>query len=109
MRSVICSSSEAFAADNPGNADGMYSRSPSFIGGIELRVPIDTVEFIVNGELGVFGLADAARVWADGDSPGGWHTAFGGGLWFAAFDRAFSVAYARGARGRLYLWQGLPF
>lgn len=86
-----------------------YAGDAAAFGGIELRVPIDTVEFIVNGELGVFGLADAARVWADGDSPGGWHTAFGGGLWFAAFDRAFSVAYARGARGRLYLWQGLPF
>lgn len=80
-------------------------------GGVELRVPIDTVEFIVNGELGVFGLADAGRVWMDGDSPGGWHTAFGGGLWFSAFDRAFSVAWARGdhAHGRFYIWQGLPF
>lgn len=80
-------------------------------GGVELRVPIDTVEFIVNGELGVFGLADAGRVWMDGDSPGGWHTAFGGGVWFSAFDKAFSVAWARGdhAHGRFYIWQGLPF
>jgi hemolysin activation/secretion protein len=86
-----------------------YAGDLAAYGGVELRIPIDTVEFIVNGELGVFGLADAARVWVDGDSPGGWHTAFGGGIWFSAFDRAFSVAYAKGASGRLYLWQGLPF
>lgn len=78
-------------------------------GGMELRVPIDTVEFIVNGELGVFGLVDAARVWFDGESDDGWHTAVGGGLWFSAFERAFSVAYAKGERGRVYVWQGLPF
>jgi hypothetical protein len=72
-------------------------------------MPIDTVEFIVNGELGVFGLVDAARVWFDDESDGGWHTGYGGGLWFAAFDKVFSVAYAYGEDSRVYLWQGLPF
>jgi hypothetical protein len=78
-------------------------------GSAELRVPLGTVRHIVSGELGVFGLADAARVWYDGASPGGIHTAFGGGFWFAAFDRAISAAYAHGERGRFYVWSGLPF
>lgn len=34
-------------------------------------------------EVGVFGLAAAGRVFVDGDSPGGWHTGVGGGIWFA--------------------------
>ena len=34
MRSVCCSSSDALAADKPGNAEGMYSRSPSSMGGM---------------------------------------------------------------------------
>jgi hypothetical protein len=29
----------------------------------------------------VLGFADAGRVYVDGDSPGGWHTAAGGGFW----------------------------
>ncbi|MGH7444421.1 MAG: BamA/TamA family outer membrane protein [Longimicrobiales bacterium] len=86
-----------------------FAGDAAAFGGAELRVPIDTVEFIVNGELGVFGLVDAARVWFDGDSPDGWHSGYGGGLWFSAFERAFSVAYAKGERGRIYVWQGLPF
>ncbi len=88
-----------------------YAGDAATWGNLELRVPIDTVNFIVNGELGVFGLVDAGRVWMDGDSPGGWHTAWGGGVWFSAFDRALSVAWARGehAHGRFYIWQGLPF
>jgi hypothetical protein len=30
---------------------------------------------------GVLGFADAGRVYVDGQSPGGWHTAAGGGIW----------------------------
>ncbi|HEU5208976.1 MAG TPA: BamA/TamA family outer membrane protein [Longimicrobiales bacterium] len=88
-----------------------YTGDAATWGNLELRIPIDTVNFIVNGELGVFGLADAGRVWMDGESPGGWHTAWGGGVWFSAFDRAVSVAWARGdhSHGRFYVWQGLPF
>ena len=88
-----------------------YTGDAAGWGNLELRIPLDTVNIIVNGELGVFGLADAGRVWMDGESPGGWHTAWGGGLWFAAFDRAISVAWARGDHpdGRFYIWQGLPF
>lgn len=88
-----------------------YTGDAATWGNLELRMPIDTINFIVNGELGVFGLVDAGRVWVDGGSPGGWHTAWGGGLWFSAFDRALSVAWAQGdhAHGRFYIWQGLPF
>lgn len=88
-----------------------YTGDAAGWGNLELRIPIDTVDIIVNGELGVFGLADAGRVWMDGESTGGWHTSWGGGLWFSAFDRAISIAWARGDHpdGRFYIWQGLPF
>jgi len=35
------------------------------------------------GDLGVFGLADAGRVWLAGEASDRWHAAAGGGLWFA--------------------------
>jgi hypothetical protein len=78
-------------------------------GGAELRIPLARMKLLVEGDLGVFALADAGRVWVDGESPGGWHTGWGGGLWFDAFERAVSVAYATGERGKLYVWLGLPF
>jgi hypothetical protein len=78
-------------------------------GGIELRVPLGRVPLIAPASLGVFALGDAGRVWEDGASPGGWHTAWGGGLWLAVAERAVSAAWARGERGTLHVWLGMPF
>ena len=86
-----------------------FAGDAAAFGSAELRIPIDTVKLVLNGELGVYGLADAGRVWVDGDSPGGWHDAFGGGVWFSTMGRAISLTYARGERSRWYLWAGLPF
>ena len=60
---------------------------------------------------GAFGLADAGRVWYQGDSPGGWHGAVGGGLFFTFLDRSRAVTayYAKGEQGKLYFSLGLPF
>jgi hypothetical protein len=50
------------------------------------------------------GLTDAGRVYLDGDSPGGWHTSAGGGVWFRPLGSGpvLSVTAARGDRTRLY-------
>jgi hypothetical protein len=77
-------------------------------GSAELRVPVGTVNLFIRSRVGVFALADAGRVWFDGRSDGGWHTGVGGGIWFAAFGRSVSVAYARGEGGRFYV-KGGPF
>jgi hypothetical protein len=58
---------------------------------------------------GVFALADAGRVWVDGDSPGGWHTGIGGGIWLTALGQTFSVAAAHGDGNRFYLQKGMSF
>ncbi|HEX6308672.1 MAG TPA: ShlB/FhaC/HecB family hemolysin secretion/activation protein, partial [Longimicrobiales bacterium] len=77
-------------------------------GSTELHLPLGTLTLLVRGEVGAFGLADAGRVWFDGDSPGGWHTSFGGGAWFSSLGRTLSLTYARGDIGRLYLRLGMP-
>jgi hypothetical protein len=77
--------------------------------GTELRVPVGTINLLVRSQLGVFGLADAGRVWFDGGSEGGWHSAVGGGFWLSAFGRSVSVAYARGDANRLYFKTGLSY
>ena len=41
--------------------------------------------------VGILGFADAGRVYVDGESPGGWHTAMGGGFWVGAVNAATNV------------------
>lgn len=78
-------------------------------GSAELRTPIRRIELFVRGTIGAIALVDAGRVWFDGDSDGGWHAGYGGGVWFASLNRAVSVTYAYGEIGRLYLFYGLPY
>lgn len=79
-------------------------------GSAELRVPIAYVNLgLARVHLGVFGLVDAGRVYLDGDSPGGWHTGYGGGLSFLSLGQAVTVAYAYGETGSLYATLGMPF
>jgi hypothetical protein len=54
----------------------------SVFGNADLRYPIAKFPFIVPLDVGALAFADAGRVYVDGDSPGGWHSAFGGGFWF---------------------------
>jgi hypothetical protein len=62
--------------------------------------------------MGVFGLSDVGRVWLHGESSDKWHTAFGGGLWFAYLNRrnTISVALANAERRTaLYVRTGFMF
>ena len=57
-------------------------------------------------------LADAGRVWVDGQSSTLWHKAFGGGLWFNYLKRrnTVSIAFVRGdGRTGFYLRSGFMF
>src|SRR6266699_1751776 len=65
------------------------------------------------GDVGVFGLADAGRVWFPGESSDRWHAAAGGGVWFAWRHRradTISLAVARSPeRTALYVRAGFMF
>lgn len=86
-----------------------YSGDVSANGGVELRQPLGRLNFILRSKVGVFALADAGRVWFDGESAGGWHTGVGGGLWLSALGKSVSVAYAQGEGQRIYLKMGLSY
>ena len=86
-----------------------YAGDLALNGTAELRQPLLRANLGLRGTLGVLALADAGRVYLDGDSPGGWHTGVGGGLFFVALNRAISVTYASGETGRVHLEMGLPF
>ena len=58
-----------------------WAGDASLYGTSELRVPIAEFPFILPLNVGAIAFADAGRVYFNGDSPGGWHTAAGGGFW----------------------------
>ena len=81
-------------------------------GNVELRVFVTRFFVILPGELGVFGLSDAGRVFLGGESSDRWHTSVGGGLWISVLNRqqTMSVAVARSRdRTAAYVRGGLSF
>ncbi|MGH7547494.1 MAG: hypothetical protein ACREMM_04885, partial [Gemmatimonadales bacterium] len=78
-------------------------------GNVELRLFLARFFFLVPGELGVFGLGDAGRVYRAGETSDRWHAAAGGGLWFSFLNSAntVSVAAAHSVEGtRVYVRAG---
>lgn len=107
---------EAASIGGGSTVRGLYSDrylgDASAYGNAELRVRLTSFDILAPGEMGVLGLGDAGRVWVAGESSDRWHTAFGGGLWFAYLDRrnTVSVAAAHGeGRTALYLRTGFMF
>ena len=86
-----------------------FAGDASAYGAVELRIPIARITLLTRGQLGAVGFADAGRVWIDDDSPGDWHSAAGGGLWFGSLGRNVSVAYSKGDEHRIYFYYGMPF
>lgn len=105
----------AYAATIGGSSSLRGYRSRRFAGdraangSAEVRVPVGALNFLVRSDVGLIALADAGRVWLDGQSDGNWHTSVGGGIWFAALGRAVTLTYAHGDQHRFYFTTGLPF
>jgi hypothetical protein len=70
-------------------------------GRAEMRIKLFRSKVIVPTSFGIFFFGDAGRVWRNNQSPGGWHTAFGGGWWLAPLRRqaTFSISLAKSAEG----------
>ena len=62
--------------------------------------------------VGVFGFADAGRVYLDGSSPGGWKTAVGGGVFFQPVSQPYLVrvgAASSSESTKVFMALGLPY
>jgi hypothetical protein len=55
---------------------GVYATS-------ELRIPVTRFNFLMPIRMGVLGVTEGGRVYVDGESPGGWHSQYGAGIWFS--------------------------
>jgi hypothetical protein len=58
-----------------------FAGDASLYGTTELRYPIAQFPLILPLDVGAIAFLDAGRVYMNGDSPGGWHTATGAGFW----------------------------
>lgn len=92
--------------------ENRFAGDASAYGSSELRLQLFRASIVVPTDVGIFGLADAGRVWLDGESSDKWHTAFGGGLWLGFLSPANTLSAAIAAsdeRTRLYLQAGFGF
>jgi len=89
-----------------------FAGDASVYGNAELRLQVATTYRVLPGIWGLFGNADAGRVYVEGDSPGGWHSSVGGGIWLAMIDRSNTVTVGIAAsreRTAFYLGAGFGF
>jgi hypothetical protein len=89
-----------------------YAGDAAAYGNAEIRLALARVTLVLPADLGVFGLADAGRVFLNGESSDEWHTAFGGGIWLSFMSRAntLSAAVAAGDETTgLYVQAGFGF
>ncbi len=71
------------------------------LGSAELRLALFRPKLLVPMDFGIFAFTDAGRVWLNEQSPEGWHTSAGGGIWFAPITRSstFSIGAASSVEG----------
>jgi hypothetical protein len=89
-----------------------YAGDASAFGSAELRLALGRAEVVLPADFGVFGLADVGRVFLDGESSDEWHTAFGGGVWFAFLNRGHALSLAAASseeRTGIYVQAGFGF
>jgi len=93
-----------------GYAEQRFAGRRGAYGNVELRLLAGRLPF---GDVGIFGLADAGRVWIPGEPSDRWHAAAGGGLWLAWQHRranTLSIAAARSPeRTAIYVRIGFMF
>jgi hypothetical protein len=89
-----------------------YGGDASAFGNAELRLRLTRFFVLLPGELGIFGLADAGRVFVAGETSNRWHTAFGGGVWMSLLQHTtvLNAAIARSSElTKVYVGTGMAF
>jgi hypothetical protein len=89
-----------------------YAGDAALAGTIELQIPIAKFGFVLPLDVGIYGFADAGRVYFEGESPGGWHRAAGIGTWVGILNPVTAISLEFGdQRGRtgIRIRTGLTF
>jgi hypothetical protein len=75
-----------------GWASQRFGGATSLYGGMDLRVKVVDIKKFLPGPFGLLGLVDVGRVWFEGESEGGFHVGYGGGIWTGFLGRGQTVS-----------------
>ncbi len=92
--------------------ENRFAGDAAAYGSAELRLALGRTFVLVPADFGIFGLAEAGRVWLEGESSDVWHEALGGGIWLGFLSRANTLSVAVTAsdeRTRVYVQAGFGF
>ena len=95
-----------------GWAENRFAGDAAVYGAGELRLRVWNPRVVVPVAVGIFGFADAGRVYVGGASPGGWHTGVGGGIYFKPIAQPYLLRASAGVsdeRTKIYILLGLPY
>ena len=95
-----------------GLPNNRFAGAASLYGRCELRLKLGKAIFVIPGEYGIFGLADAGRVFVEGETSNEWHPAYGGGVFFSILDLStvFTLSVARSEEWTaIYIKAGFSF
>lgn len=68
------------------------------LGGLaSLRWTLGSIRGVVPGDIGLFGMGDAARVFLSGEDSSEWHPSYGGGVFVTSFDRSGALHLGAGS------------
>lgn len=87
-----------------------YAGDAALLGSAELRVYLTRFVLLIPSDLGILALADAGRVFLDGESSDTWRSSWGGGVWLAPLSRGTTLHLtAVRAVGRTSVYAGVGF
>ena len=88
-----------------------YAGDASLYGSGELRVPIANFPLVFPLNVGLLGFGEAGRVYVDGESTGGWHSAIGAGFWVGVIDpgKSVNVLFTNNADRRVMVSLGFAY
>jgi hypothetical protein len=96
----------------PGWDEQRFAGDAAVFGGAELRLKLWRPRIVVPVSMGVFGFGNGGRVYLDGESPGGWHTDTGGGIYFQPVmqPNILRLGLGKGKEvTKVFLTLGLPY
>ncbi len=93
-----------------GFAEDRFAGDASAFGNAEVRLALGQLPVAFPGTWGGFMLAEAGRVWYEGESSTEWHRSLGFGLWASILETfTMTVSMARSDQGTRFLYGGGGF
>jgi hypothetical protein len=92
--------------------ENRYAGDASAYGSTELRLSLARIKLVLPARIGIFGLADAGRVFLAGETSDTWHAAGGGGVSLSFLEHGYTISLAIAQseeRTGVYLQGGFAF